>query len=203
MIDVGTGDGRAVLDLAAREPATLALGLDASTAALAEVSRRAAGPARKGGRPNARFILAAAEAPPAALAGIADLVTVRFPWGSLLRGCLGSDAAVGRGIVTLVSPGGALELLLAPAPRDGLAGVPTNVASIVAAAAGAFGPFGFELEVGREATLEEVVRSGSTWAKRLDAGATGRAGTAHAGAAASGAAGRAVTRVRFVRPDGR
>ena len=61
---------------------------------MAEASRRAAKPAHKGGQPNVRFILAAAEAPPPALAGIAGLVTVRFPWGSLLRGCLGEDTAV-------------------------------------------------------------------------------------------------------------
>ena len=44
-----------MLDAAAREPATLVLGLDASAAGMVEASRRAAGPARKGGRANAGF----------------------------------------------------------------------------------------------------------------------------------------------------
>ncbi len=176
MIDIGTGDGRAVLDLAARQPATLVLGLDASAAAMVEASRRAAGPARKGGRTNVRFILAAAEAPPAALAFAADLVTVRFPWGSLLRGCIGLQPAVASGVAGLVAANGTLELLLAPSGRDGLEGVPTEVDGIVAAAAAAFEPLGFEMAVGRAATAEEVAASGSSWAKRLAAGRNGEVG---------------------------
>ena len=193
-IDIGTGDGRAVLDTAAREPATLVLGLDASAAAMVEASRRAAGPARKGGRPNARFVLAAAEAPPPALAGVADLVTVRFPWGSLLRGCIGLDPAVASGVAALVRSGGMVELLLAPDTRDGLGGVPTAVDEVVVAATCAFEPFGFKLETGRAATAGEIAASGSTWAKRLAAGRARGHGTA-----ASAEAGRSVVLVRLVR----
>lgn len=189
-IDVGTGDGRAVLDAAAREPATLVLGLDASAAGMVESSRRAAGPARKGGRPNARFILAAAEAPPGALAGTADLVTVRFPWGSLLRGCIGLNPSVAEGIASLVAPAGTLELLLAPAPRDGLQGVPAQTQDLVTAAMCAFAPHGFDLEAGRLATSAEVGASGSTWAKRLASGRRNGNG---------GGSDRSATLVRFVR----
>ena len=183
-IDIGTGDGRAVLDAAAREPATLVLGLDASAAAMVDASRRAARPARKGGRSNARFVVAAAEAPPAALVGVADLVTVRFPWGSLLRGCLGLDDAVACGVAALVAAGGTLELLLSPAARDGLEAVPTEVSAIVAAASETFGQLGLELDAGRAATTAEIAASGSTWAKRLGAR-------------------RSVVLVRFVRPGHR
>jgi 16S rRNA (adenine(1408)-N(1))-methyltransferase len=185
-IDVGTGDGRAVLDAAAREPATLVLGLDTSAAAMVAASRRAARPVRKGGHANVRFILACAEIPPDALIGIADLVTVRFPWGSLLRGCVGRDAAVAAGIAAFVAPDGTLEVLLAPATRDGLEAVPTEVEAIVAAAASAFEPFGLELVDGRAAAAGEIATSGSTWAKRLAAGRNGDAG-------------RLVTLVRFNR----
>lgn len=168
-IDVGTGDGRAVLATAARDPSTLVLGIDASAAAMAVASRRAAGPARKGGLENARFVLAAAEAVPADLAGRADLVTVLFPWGSLLRGCVGRDEAVARGLIALVAPSGALELMLAPADRDGLGGMPTTTHSIVEAAARAFDAEGFQLVVAREATPAEVAATRSSWARRLGA----------------------------------
>jgi 16S rRNA (adenine(1408)-N(1))-methyltransferase len=192
-IDVGTGDGRAVLDAAAREPATLVLGLDASAAAMAEVSRRAAGPARRGGRPNARFLVAAAETPPAAIQGIADLVSVRFPWGSLLRGCVGLDAPAAAGVAALVAPGGTLELLLAPSARDGLDSVPLEVSAVVAGVAAAFDPFGLAVSTGRPASAAEVAGSGSTWAKRLRHGdATGRSG-----------ADRSVTLVRLSRDRAR
>ena len=182
-----------MLDAAAREPAsTLLLGLDAIAAAMVESSRRAAGPARKGGRENVRFLLAAAESPPAALVGVAGLVTVRFPWGSLLRGCLGLDPVVAAGVAALVAPGGTLELLVAPAARDGLEGVPTEVDGIVAAARGAFSQLGLELVEGRAATAAEVAASGSSWAKRLAAGRNGHGDR-------TGVAGRGVTLVRLVR----
>ena len=60
-IDVGTGDGRHVLAAAAARPETLAIGLDASAAGMAEASRKAA---RRGALPNALFAVAAAEHPP-------------------------------------------------------------------------------------------------------------------------------------------
>lgn len=190
---MGTGDGRAVL-AAAADPRTLAIGLDASAAAMAEASRRAAKPARKGGIPNAVFVLAAAEAPPAELSCIADLVTVRYPWGSLLRGCLGADPMVAAGVAALVAPGGALELLLAPAAKDGLDGLPVEGDSVVDAAARTFREFGFELVEGRPAALDEIRASGSTWARRLGAARPQRHGDV-----ATAAATRAVTLVRLVR----
>lgn len=167
-IDIGTGDGRAVLAAAAREPATLVLGLDANASAMVEASRRAARGARKGGFPNAGFILATAESPPSALQGSADLVTVRFPWGSLLRGVVGAHPAVAAGVAGVVSPCGSLQLLLATARRDGLDGVPTSTDDLVGGVARAFGPYGFDVEDVRTPTPAEAKASGSTWAKRLD-----------------------------------
>src|SRR5262245_52736494 len=145
---------------------------------MAEASRRAAKPAAKGGLPNARFILAAAEAlsaaeapsaaaAPTPLTGCADLVSVRFPWGSLLRGMVGREGAIAEGVAGLVAPGGTLELLLAPADRDGLDGIPTEPTALVDAVGSAFGPHGLALEIARPATAQEVAASHSTWAKRL------------------------------------
>jgi 16S rRNA (adenine(1408)-N(1))-methyltransferase len=166
-IDVGTGDGRAVLAAARRDPRTLAIGIDSSPAGLAEASRRAAAPARKGGIPNAAFIVASAASLPDALTGIAQLVTVRFPWGSLLRGSLGRDERVAAGIAALVGPAGILELLLAPAARDGLEGIPTDTDAIIAAATAAFDAHGLARIAARRATDAEIEASGSTWARRL------------------------------------
>ncbi|MEW5990145.1 MAG: class I SAM-dependent methyltransferase [Chloroflexota bacterium] len=190
-VDLGTGDGRAVLAVAARDPRTLHLGLDPVATAMAEVSRRAARPAGRGGLPNARFVVAAAETWPAELRDIATLVTVRFPWASLLRGCLGHDPKVAAGIAGLVAPGGLLELLLAPAERDRLDGLPTDPAAVVGAARATFEDPGLTCVEGRTATADEIRSSGSTWAKRLLRG-TGRP------APAVGA--RHVVVVRFRRP---
>lgn len=171
-IDAGTGDGRAVLATALREPATLVLGLDANASGMAEASRRAAKPRRKGGLPNARFVRAAVEAPPLELAGIADLVTVRFPWGSLLLGVVGLDATVAAGLASLVAADGRIELLVAPIERDGLDGIPTSTEGLIAAAATAFRPHGFEIEATAQPTQAEIRATGSTWSRRLDRPAT-------------------------------
>jgi 16S rRNA (adenine(1408)-N(1))-methyltransferase len=166
-IDVGTGDGRAVLAAATRDPRTLVLGVDANAAGMAEASRRAAAQPRRGGLPNAGFVVAAAESAPCELAGAADLVTVRFPWASLLRGCVGLDGAVAAGVASLVAPGGTLELLLAPSVRDGLDGIPVDPDVLAGAATSTFAGLEFTAGTARPATDAEVAGSGSTWAKRL------------------------------------
>jgi 16S rRNA (adenine(1408)-N(1))-methyltransferase len=200
-IDMGTGDGRAILAAATREPATLFLGIDASAAAMNEASRRAARTARKGGLPNARFLLAAAEALPAELAGRASLVNVMFPWGSLLRGCVGADGVVADGLGSLVATGGTLEIMLAPAERDGLAGFPTTSAELVEAVARTFEARGFEVIDAREVLPGEVAATGSTWARRLGAARTDQ-GTHRS----NGAPARIATLIRLARrrdPSGR
>src|SRR5688500_3344413 len=110
---------------------------------MVEASRRAAGPVRRGGLDNARFVLAAAAAIPAALAGRAHLATGLAPWGSARHGCGGPGGGVAAGGAGLVAPGGALQPRPAPAARDGLAGVPTTSRGVTAAVARAFEPEGF------------------------------------------------------------
>jgi LuxR family maltose regulon positive regulatory protein len=80
-IDLGTGDGRYVLATAAAQPDRLVVGVDANAAGMATASRRAAVKPLRGGLPNAVFVVAAAEALPAKLDGMADLVTRPLPLG--------------------------------------------------------------------------------------------------------------------------
>ena len=88
---------------------------------MAEASRRAARPAARGGIPNALFVVAAAEAVPAELHGIADLVTINLPVGlAAARRPRARRARPTDGIARLVAPGGRVEMLLAPAGRDRL-----------------------------------------------------------------------------------
>ena len=94
------------------------LGIDADARALAEASRRVARRARSADDRRAWFVAAGVETLPAGLTGLADLVTVRFPWGSLLRGVLGADTGVAASIARLVAPGGHLEITLSLVARD-------------------------------------------------------------------------------------
>jgi 16S rRNA (adenine(1408)-N(1))-methyltransferase len=173
VVDLGTGDGRAVLARTRREPATLVIGIDASAAAMAESSRRAARPARKGGLPNALFVVAAAERPPQELTGIAAEVSILMPWGSLLRGALAlADAdgdAAAAGIATLVAPGGSVRILLSVDRRDGLTmpGLEETTSDELAAR---WRRHGFTLSAMGPAVAAAIAASGSSWARRLAAG---------------------------------
>jgi hypothetical protein len=174
-VDLGTGDGRFVLATAAAAPGRLVVGIDPVAAAMAEASRRAAAPARRGGRPNAAFVVAAAEALPGELSGTAARVTVNLPWGSLLRGALALDPVAAAGIASLLRPGGTAELLLAPAARDGL-GAEVDVAARVAdGLADDWAARGLELMVAHPATATDLEATRTTWGRRLGLGSTAAA----------------------------
>jgi 16S rRNA (adenine(1408)-N(1))-methyltransferase len=155
-LDLGTGDGRAVLAAARARPDALVIGVDASAAAMARASRR--------GAANALFLVASAERPP--LTGIADAITVNFPWASLLRGVLGYDEEVLAGIARLAARGASITTLVSVVERDGVPGVPEP--GVLAAA---YARHGLRLVDARPADTSEIAASGSSWAKRLGAGA--------------------------------
>jgi 16S rRNA (adenine(1408)-N(1))-methyltransferase len=136
---------------------------------LAESSRRAARSTRRGGLPNAAFIVAGAERPPSELVGIADELTITFPWGSLLAGALGLDPAAAAGIASLVAIGGRARILVSIVDKDQLNMAPLG-AHDAAALAERWACHGLRLDAFRPATEAEVDASGSSWARRLAAG---------------------------------
>ena len=129
-----------------------------------DASRRAARSTHKGGLPNALFIASGLEQLPAELAGFASLVTVYFPWGSLLRAAAGQDADGAAGIALLVAPGGLLRLLVSAAERDAGGGVvDLDPAAVVAA----YHRLGLEPRSCRPAASADVAAAHSTWGRRL------------------------------------
>lgn len=164
IIDLGTGDGRAALALADAEPTILVIGVDADAASMAETSRRAA---RRGAVPNLLFVVASAEAPPAELLGLADEVRILFPWGSLLRGLLGHDERVARGIAALARPGARVSATISITARDGIGKTSALDAAAVADLGRALGPAGLRLTGSRRVDREEVRATRSTWGRRL------------------------------------
>jgi 16S rRNA (adenine(1408)-N(1))-methyltransferase len=160
-----------VLAAAAAEPKRLVLGVDASAAAMAEASRRAARRPDRGGLPNARFVVAAAEALPAGLEGLADRVTVHFPWGSLLRGLLTADPLVLGGLARVMRPGSTLSMLVSSTDRDRATGVGPVGETDLAALAPGYAAHGLALTRVRPATAAVVAASRSSWGRRLGAGA--------------------------------
>lgn len=137
---------------------------------MAEVSRRAAKPAGRGGAPNALFVVASAEQPPPELLGIADAVTIQFPWGSLLRGALAIDDDAAAGIAALMGPAGELHLIVSVAERDGVSLPRLDDVRTVDELALRWERHGLCLDAFRLATDDEIRATSSTWARRLRAG---------------------------------
>ncbi|MFL5686706.1 MAG: methyltransferase domain-containing protein [Chloroflexota bacterium] len=165
-MDLGTGDGRAVLGRAAHEPDGLFIGVDAAAASMAEASRRA----DRGGPRNVMFLATGVETlPTSPLAGTADLVTVTFPWGSLLRGVLGSDENALCGVASVARTGGRVETLASVMPWDGVPGIERLEASCRDPIETAWAAAGLELTSMREATSAELDAARSSWARRLGA----------------------------------
>jgi 16S rRNA (adenine(1408)-N(1))-methyltransferase len=185
-MDLGTGDGRCVLAAAAAQPDRLVVGVDANAAAMAVASRRAAAKPSRGGLPNALFVVAAVEALPQELDGMADLVTVHFPWGSLLRGLLGADPAVMAGLTRVLRPGATVQMLLSSTDRDRGAGVAPLQEPAVRALVTAYDRWGLAVTEARPATADDVAAAHSTWGKRLGAGTRRPAWLLRAGFAAPG-----------------
>jgi 16S rRNA (adenine(1408)-N(1))-methyltransferase len=160
-----------VLATAAAQPDRLVVGVDANPAGMMTASRRAAAKPGRGGLSNALFVVAAAEALPAELDGVADLVTVHFPWGSLLRGLLGADPATMTGLTRVLRPSGTLQLLLSSTARDRGAGVAPIQTVTLRALAESYAAWGLVVTQLRPATVADVAAAHSTWGKRLGAGA--------------------------------
>jgi 16S rRNA (adenine(1408)-N(1))-methyltransferase len=165
IIDLGTGDGRAVLARAAAQPAALVIGIDPVASAMADSSRRAQR------RPNVLFVRASAEQLPSELEGRADELTILFPWASLLRAVLaipGGEAAA-AGVANLVRPGGRLTSLVSVTERDRAVADLVLDGAAIARLAAAHDDRGLRLCTARPATASELAATGSTWARRLGA----------------------------------
>ncbi len=104
LVDIGTGDGQYVRYVAQRHPQTFAVGVDACRENLHMLSRKA--------RQNALFVIANALALPKELDGLANRITINFPWGSLLSALLEGDRALLDGIHSIAQPGASLEVRL-------------------------------------------------------------------------------------------
>lgn len=155
-IDIGTGDGRYVRDVARRCPASFVIGIDACRENLRAVSRTAPD--------NALFVIANALALPGELYGLATRITINFPWGSLLAGLLDGDAALLTGIVALARPGAALEIRLnGGAPAEAGYALDAGVTRIRYA----IGAGGFTLRQSAPLDANALRACPTTWARRL------------------------------------
>ena len=117
------------------------------------------------------FLAEGVERLPAAFDGLADHVTLLFPWGSLLRGALGLDRAISASIARLVAPGGRLEMVVSIVDRDrpavGGGGEGRFGGTDVGTLTQTFAILGFDAVTACRMSPDEILATGSTWARRL------------------------------------
>ncbi len=119
VVDLGAGDGRFAYRLARAHPGWFLLAIDPNAAGMRECSYRAGRKASRGGITNIRYIRASVERLPAALDGLADEISVLYPWGSLLNAVFRPQPELLRCVARLGKPGARLRVRInASALRD-------------------------------------------------------------------------------------
>ena len=167
VVDLGAGDGRFAVATAAGNLDTLAIGVDAHPQAMAVAWRRI----QRQKLANVLLVAARAEALPPELDGMANAVTIHFPWGSLLAGVLGiDDSEVAAGLARITRPGGDVKVVLSVTERERALGLPLLDASLESKLAARHAAHGLALAEWRPASLQEIADTRSSWAKRLGAG---------------------------------
>ena len=162
-LDLGTGDGRFVEQQACQDPRTFYIGVDACRENLVEISRKAPG--------NALFVIANAETLPAELDGIADFITLNFPWGSLLEGLFQAESRLISGLQRVPKPGASLELRLnESAIRQSARTIEAARRQVLAALESG----GFELNTVEKLEGKTFKNFPSNWARRLASGREGQ-----------------------------
>ncbi len=137
-----------------------------------EVSRRSLRKPARGGVPNALFGRLSLEDAPGELIRLADVLTVLFPWGALLRAVAAPELGALRKLAAIGKPGARVSFLYGyEANRDARAldelglpdlGAPSALRILQAAYAAA----GLQVQA-RYASRKEVALTESTWAKKL------------------------------------
>jgi 16S rRNA (adenine(1408)-N(1))-methyltransferase len=173
VIDLGAGDGRWVYDSARGDASRFYVAVDPDSDALSESAYRASRKPSRGGVGNAAFVIAAAERLPLELAGLASLVRVNFPWGSLLRIFLEPKVRVLREIVRLAVPGGTFEVVLSYHPDHDTGAFigeplpPLNNSYIERVLLPAYATVGLSVVEHRKLAQDEALAIPSSWGRRL------------------------------------
>lgn len=118
-MDIGTGDGRFVYQMAQKNPDKFYIGIDPAQEPLRKISEKIFRNHKHGGLKNAMFIRASVEDLPDELKDVADEVHVHFPWGSLLGAMLTGEAMALGQLRKICKQGSLLELVTSIDPgRD-------------------------------------------------------------------------------------
>lgn len=164
LLDIGTGDGRFVQAMAKMQPKSVVIGVDACRENLVAVSRNTP--------ENALFVIANAESLPHELNGIAQHLTINFPWGSLLEGLLNNESNLLNGLRRVMQPKAKLEIRL---NSSALAQAGWRLEAGAEQVQAVLLNNDFAMKEARLMLAEELASFPTTWAKRLAYGRDARA----------------------------
>lgn len=174
IVDIGTGDGVFVSELAKRYPDRLIIGIDPHQKSLEKVSRKTEKKEQRGGLKNAVFVLSDIEHLPSELDGKANQIFINFPWGSLLRGIVLGEASTFQALARISRPGTLIDIVLGYAEeieRKEMERMKLpsrfDCAYIDHILSPKIQAFGFGLEEVRPVIRAEIENFPSSWAKRL------------------------------------
>ena len=173
VLDLGAGDGRYVYECARGDAGSMYVAVDPDPETLADYAYRASRKPARGGVDNVAFVVAAVEALPPDLEGLATRVRVNFPWGSLLRGLLEPQTQVIHAIAALVRPGAEIEIVMSYHPQhdtNAFAGSPLPPLDdryLRETLLPALKSMRVEVMDYRRMTQDEALAIPSTWGRRL------------------------------------
>jgi trans-aconitate methyltransferase len=163
-IDIGTGDGRFVKHIAQTYPQSFVIGIDSCRENLQAVSRDDTA--------NTLFVIANAQTLPSELNGLAGLVTINFPWGSLLEGLLTHEQSLISSLADVTQPTARLEVRL---NGGALANCGWSLEDGAKQVRNVLRENGFDMRQPVLMTARDLQSCPTTWAKRLAFGRDPRA----------------------------
>ena len=112
LIDLGCGDGAFPYRLAGAHDNLFCIGVDPNRESMADYARRARRKPARGGRPNVLYVGAAAESLPPELRHRAHVITINYPWASLLQAIVTGDPLFPSALDHLASDVCLVQILL-------------------------------------------------------------------------------------------
>jgi len=164
VLDLGTGDGRYVYDLANNHSDWFVVGVDACRENLRDHSRAKLS--------NMLFVIASAQELPCEFQGLFSHVAINFPWGSLLDGLLACDPGLMHGLIAVSRPGAQIEINL---NSGALKEAGTNLVAGARIIHENMERYGWDLQFPHPMDDGTLAKFPSTWARRLAHGREPRA----------------------------
>ncbi len=170
IVDIGTGDGRFVYELAKNHPDRFIIGIDSSKENLRKYSSKILKKPSRGGLKNILYIWASVSGLPRDLKGAANQVFINFPWGELLRSIVCVDENIWRNIRMICRKGAFIDILFGydkSIDKKEIDRLDLPLAYIKSDILSKLEDLNFEVEDLKELNSEILNKYPTSWAKKL------------------------------------